>query len=65
MTWLQDLLIRMRPGVTAAARRLCAHGHRGVFLVTLLAALPLALTLRGALRDHLGRAWRPTMPPTA
>jgi len=26
----------------------------GVFLVTLLAALPLALTLRGALRDHLG-----------
>jgi hypothetical protein len=26
----------------------------GVFLVTLLAALPLALTLRGALQDHLG-----------
>src|SRR6266850_6268198 len=26
----------------------------GVFLVTLLAALPLALTLRGAMRDHLG-----------
>jgi hypothetical protein len=26
----------------------------GVFLVTLLAALPLALTLRGTLRDHLG-----------
>jgi hypothetical protein len=26
----------------------------GVFLVTLFAALPLALTLRGALRDHLG-----------
>src|SRR5258705_8096514 len=26
----------------------------GVFLVTLLAALPLALTLRGSLRDHLG-----------
>jgi len=26
----------------------------GVVLVTLLAALPLALTLRGALRDHLG-----------
>ena len=26
----------------------------GVFLVTLLAALPLAITLRGALQDHLG-----------
>ena len=26
----------------------------GVYLVTLFAALPLALTLRGALQDHLG-----------